>query len=455
MTAPDAGAAAAEKPASPPSAAPAAYAHRRTHAEVRRCKRLERTDLKTSEWGKFGYASRSDILERPIEYDAQTLPILRVPKEKATPQWFYEHVASRNLPAIIEGGCAHWEAMHRWNFETLEDRFRHLYFKVGEDDKGKKIKMKMKYFLDYMRHQTDDNPLYLFETEIQDNAHVRTLLQDYEVPDLFPDDWLNLMNRDARPPHRWWCIGPKRSGTTVHVDPLGTSAWNAVTHGTKRWVLFEPATPKKVAKAKSLKEKSEDDEAVMYFDFLLPRIKKTYPEVRVYEGLQKAGDIIFVPGGWWHGVLNTEDCVAVTQNYCGPDNFETVWKSVRRDREKIAHLWLRNMRKFAPPLHRRALDLNRVDGFRMRHERSKGERLPDASSSSSESSDSSSDEAVDFNADGLRGLMPSEQPSHMVLAPGVDAFKGQPPHTKEGLRSHKHRRNRSRSRSRSPRARGA
>merc|ERR1712032_1456627 len=107
----------------------------------------------------------------------------------------------------------------------------------------------------------------------------------------------------------------------------------------------------------------------MYFDFILPRLKQANPDVRVYEGLQNAGDIIFVPGDWWHGVLNLSDCVAVTQNYCAADNFERVWRRTRQSREKIAHLWLRNMRKHAPQLYDRAVNLNTKDGFRMRHER--------------------------------------------------------------------------------------
>jgi len=348
-------------------------------------------------------------LDRPIEYTDQTVPIPRVKRSEITPEWFYENYASKSRPIIVEDALSDWPAMQRWSIDALEERFRHVPFKVAKDDKGKKLRMKFKYYADYIRRQQDDSPLYLFETNMDDNAAIRPLMDDYEVPDLFPNDYFALINQDSRPPFRWFCIGPRRSGTTVHTDPLGTAAWNAVTSGCKHWVLFEPKEQRKIVKGKDVIRKGEDDEAIMYFDFILPRIKRAHPELRVYEGLQKAGDVIFVPGDWWHGVLNREDCVAVTQNYCGPDNFDLVWSRTRKEREKVAYLWYRNMKRFAPKLYHRAVELNRKDGFRMRHERGPGEKLSSCSSSSSESSsDSSSDEAADLDFRGVESVTRGE-----------------------------------------------
>ncbi|CAK0876761.1 unnamed protein product, partial [Prorocentrum cordatum] len=105
------------------------FAHRRTAAEVDRCKRGERSDIKVSDWGKFGYADREQVLSQPIQYDEQTVPIPRVKSSEVTPESFFEQFSSRCQPVIVEGAVAQWAAMRRWDPSELEKRFRHVLFK--------------------------------------------------------------------------------------------------------------------------------------------------------------------------------------------------------------------------------------------------------------------------------------------------------------------------------------
>ena len=164
---------------------------------------------------------------------------------------------------------------------------------------------------------------------------------------------------------------------------------------------------KKYVRGRHLLSDEAEDEAIHYFDVILPQLKKE-GKLQYIECIQHPGETIFVPGTWWHGVLNLDDTVAVTENFCNDGNFDKVWVSLREGRKKLSVLFLRKLKERYPELYDRALELNERDGFVMWDEREEFKHYFNKkraenesssstwSSSSSDSSSSSSDEKPDL-----------------------------------------------------------
>ena len=239
--------------------------------------------------------------------------------------------------------------------------------KCGEDDEGYSVKIKLKYFLQYMHTQVDDSPLYIFDCAFDEHAVANALLLDYDIPKYYRDDLFKLVGERRRPPYRWFLIGPERSGSSLHIDPLATSAWNTLISGVKQWVIFKPGASKRLCKGSELRQAGEDSEAITWFTKVLPRIRQRERNhdngLGMCEFLQYPGETVFIPGGWWHAVLNLTDTVACTQNFCSQNNFPKVWRKTRKGRKHMAKQWLDRLGEHYPHLAAQARTINDQDGF--------------------------------------------------------------------------------------------
>lgn len=219
---------------------------------------------------------------------------------------------------------------------------------------------------------TDDAPLAIYDSQFAEDDHDKRkeiARHDYSVPSCFDYDLFDLLdNKDddsddnsyddsetggdsvsensknecgndnpqqlndrqqrrrfpqpQRPPYRWILMGPARSGTGLHVDPVGTHAWVSLVQGCKRWVLFPPETPRDCIGM----QEPQIPSVIWFRDYYYTyrhcggRDQRLSQQQRQHfdnavEILQRPGETVYVPAGWPHVVLNLEFSTALTHNY--------------------------------------------------------------------------------------------------------------------------------------------
>lgn len=169
-------------------------------------------------------------------------------------------------------------------------------------------------YIEYTTRNTNDTrPYYILDWFIEKNCP--EVIYNYEVPFLFKS-WLDYIPNFIRPYFLAFYIGAKNSASPLHLDIMGTSAWNTVFTGRKLWVFYPYNQSNLVYNGKI--NPFEPD-------------YRTYPLFKKAQGfycLQEEGDLVYTPSGWWHAVLNIEPSISITDNFINGSNIGFVFKNL-------------------------------------------------------------------------------------------------------------------------------
>ncbi|KAK6942492.1 F-box domain [Dillenia turbinata] len=229
-----------------------------------------------------------------------------------------------NKPVLLEGCLDNWDALKKWDRDHLVQLCGDVKLAVGP------VEMKLEDYFRYSDQVREERPLYLFDPRFAEK--VPQLGLDYEVPVYFREDLFSVLGNE-RPDYRWIIIGPAGSGSSFHIDPNSTSAWNAIIKGSKKWVLFPPdVIPPGVHPSPDGAEVACPVSIIEWF-MNFYEATKTWKRKPI-ECICKAGEVIFVPNGWWHLVINLEDSIAITQNYVSRRNLLNVLDFIKKPNAK-------------------------------------------------------------------------------------------------------------------------
>jgi hypothetical protein len=268
---------------------------------------------------KCGYVF-SDVLYRPFLCTHTSLEpyTTKIPRENAIAR--LEDLSldefSHNWcdkPFILTNPVREWPVYKSWDTEALLHQYGDVKFRAEAVDWA------LQTYVDYMSNSSDESPLYLFDRGFVDKMELSVgkheQFPSYWIPECFGEDLFKVLGED-RPDDKWLIVGPARSGSTFHKDPNATSAWNAVLRGSKYWIMFpsSASTPPPPGVYVS-EDQSEVTSPLSIAEWLLGFHAEARKTPGCVEGVCNEGEVLHIPSGWWHLVVNLEASIAITQNF--------------------------------------------------------------------------------------------------------------------------------------------
>jgi Cupin-like domain len=230
------------------------------------------------------------------------------------------------VPVIVTGAMRDWRAPGRWTWDHLLERFgdrevdlfddwfvptgtsRFADFVTRSIGAGQPD-LKSSYVRWFSRHAGGEGRWAdeVFAELREDWAHPSFLPDsDFVVPLVAPHERVSATI--DRFPYRGLFMSARGARTRLHLDPWTSSALLCQVAGVKSVVMHPPEQHETILAA------------VTSGDADVLRTSTVEGAPPAYENeLLNPGEILFIPGGWWHHVTTLSDSVSVTWNFVHAD----------------------------------------------------------------------------------------------------------------------------------------
>eukprot|EP01060_Flectonema_neradi_P011742 TRINITY_DN18747_c0_g1_i2.p1 TRINITY_DN18747_c0_g1~~TRINITY_DN18747_c0_g1_i2.p1 ORF type:complete len:518 (+),score=91.60 TRINITY_DN18747_c0_g1_i2:107-1660(+) len=223
---------------------------------------------------------KESTCEPPIDSD-ETIPIV----QDITQQEFHQHYYSKKKPLIIKDATRDWSCSE-WDISTVKNHLGAISTTIAEIPYASQYGLPMKQttynqFID--NHIQDDSHWYAFDNNLH-SKHKQSVsyFKRHSVTE----------KKSFNPPQ--WSFGGDGSGSPPHFHQ---DAFNGICFGKKIWKIWPPES--------SFISTMTAKDVFEHADEFPPHITT----------VQHAGDLMYIPKGWGHAILNVGVTLAVAVEY--------------------------------------------------------------------------------------------------------------------------------------------
>ncbi len=242
-----------------------------------------------------------------------------------TPKSFLERYIISNQPVIVTDAMDGWAARTKWTPEGLTRELGDLEVQVYNDLFDLVNVMTLAEYLEENFGRTEeDGPcseyvrwysrLKNLDFVWADEAFDR-LKGDWKHPYFLPASGYTvphcpapqeLSATDCLFPYRGLFISGRGARTRLHRDPWSSSAVLCQFHGSKQVVMYAPDQAEHLVDDEGFVDPADPDHE------RFPRFVQAKPS---YEDTLVPGEVLYIPGGWFHDVTSLSDSISVTWNF--------------------------------------------------------------------------------------------------------------------------------------------